>query len=234
MKRLLLLSVSALSIAVSPLTAQFNADVDPSANWVGYMNVFELPSNGGGFMFGNGWAVDDLPATFSGGTLTLGPNTNTYDDNFNAGDPSSSDAYWINTATLAGNKSTEANFFVEDTGLRGQTVNFSGTVQSNTLTSDYTAIAIIKVLDADNGYSVAFSDTAALDVGNFALSLAVPAGTNYIPQYGFQVVGPNAPSGNSFGNVVITAVPEPSTWALIGGLATFIFVVTRRVRKNRA
>lgn len=234
MKRLLLLSVSAMAVTISPLTAQFNAEVDPSANWVGYMNWFELPSNGGGFASGGPWGTADLPASFSGGTLTLGPNTNTYDNNFNAGDPSSSDPYWINTTTLAGNKQMEANFFVEDNGLRGQTVNFSGAVQSNTLTSDYTAIAIIKVLDADNGYSVAFSDTAALDVGNFALSLAVPAGTNYIPQYGFQVVGPNAPSGNGFGNVVITAVPEPSTWALIGGLATFVFVVTRRVRKSRA
>ena len=225
MKRVIL-AVAASFCLLSSSWGQFNATVDPSANWIGYMNVFQLPSDGGGYMFGSSWGAGDLPATFGGGTLTLGPNTNTYDNN-------PGDAYWINGSTGAGNKSLEANFFVESTALRGQTVNFSGTVQSNTLTQDYTAIAIIKVLDANSGYSVAFSDTAPLVAGNFNLSLQIPVGDNYIPQYGFQVVGPNAPSGHGFGSVVITAVPEPSTWALMGGLFALGFVAVRRARSAR-
>lgn len=225
MKRTIIAMAASLCALVSSW-GQFNATVNPAENWVGYMNVFALPSDGGGYMFGGSWGTADLPAVFGSGTLTLWPNTNTYDNN-------PGDAYWINPTTGAGNKSLEANFFVESTALRGQTVNFSGTVQSNTLTQDYTAIAIIKVLDANSGYSVAFSDTAPLVAGNFNLSLQIPDGGNYIPQYGFQVLGPNAPSGHSFGNVVVTAVPEPSTWALVGGMFALGFVAVRRMRGVR-
>jgi hypothetical protein len=37
--------------------------VDPSASWNGFMNVFELPSNGGGYVFGQSWGTADLTAT---------------------------------------------------------------------------------------------------------------------------------------------------------------------------
>src|SRR5690348_364543 len=49
--------------------------VDPSAPWVGFMNVSETPQNGGGYVFGSGWGTADLTATFAGPILTLGPNT---------------------------------------------------------------------------------------------------------------------------------------------------------------
>ena len=39
------------------------------------MNVFELPANGGGFVFNGPWGTSDLRATFAGPTLTLSPNT---------------------------------------------------------------------------------------------------------------------------------------------------------------
>ena len=57
--------------------------VDPGAGWLGYMNVFDLPSAGGVYRFGNLWDIPDLAATFSGPVLTLAPNS--------IGDPNS---YW--------------------------------------------------------------------------------------------------------------------------------------------
>src|ERR1700690_3079091 len=63
--------------------AQTPVNVDPGAAWIGYMNVFELPENGGAYVSGSSWGTADLCATFSGTTLTLTPNT--------IGDPS---PYW--------------------------------------------------------------------------------------------------------------------------------------------
>jgi hypothetical protein len=66
----------------------------------------------------------------------------------------------------------------------------------------------------------------------YTVNYALPAGTDKL------VFVPLWASGQTVGfdniGVQVAAVPEPSTWALIGGLATFIFVVTRRVRKSRA
>ena len=55
--------------------ADVSVPIDPSQNWLGFMNVFELPSNGGGFVFGSPWGTADLTAVFTGSLLTLGPNT---------------------------------------------------------------------------------------------------------------------------------------------------------------
>ena len=71
---LVLTAVSPLIVASSSTDAAI-VTVDPSASWQGFMNVFELPSNGGGFVFGSGWGTADLTATFSGSVLTLGPNS---------------------------------------------------------------------------------------------------------------------------------------------------------------
>jgi len=59
--------------------------VDPSANWIGYMNVFDIPQNEasgpypstgpGTYMFGSAWGTADLMASFADPVLTLGPNT---------------------------------------------------------------------------------------------------------------------------------------------------------------
>ena len=52
--------------------------VDPSKGWVGSMNVFETPQNGGAFVFNSAWGTADLCAAFSGAAqssvLTLSPN----------------------------------------------------------------------------------------------------------------------------------------------------------------
>src|SRR5688572_2982602 len=79
--------------------------VDPGATWLGFMNVFNTPQNGGAYQFGSGWGTADLVATFSGPVLTLAPNT--------IGDP---DPYWYTPSGgpgSTGNKIMDANMYIE-------------------------------------------------------------------------------------------------------------------------
>src|SRR5262245_12589109 len=96
--------------------------VDSTKPWQGFMNVFNVPDYSGAYQFGSPWGIGALTAYFSGtNSLTLIPNTNTYNP---------ADAYWVNLDG-SGNKFMEANFYVENFALRGQTVTFSGTILSN-------------------------------------------------------------------------------------------------------
>src|SRR4051794_31400101 len=82
--------------------------VDPSGAWQGFMNVSETPQHGGAYVFGSGWGVADLTATFSGPVLKLGPNT--------INDASS---FWYSPAGgpgSVGNKSMDANMYIETAG----------------------------------------------------------------------------------------------------------------------
>src|SRR5438552_10926220 len=84
--------------------------VDPGAPWIGFMNVFNLPSSGnyppnlGPYQFGSTWGTQDLVATFTGPVLTLAPN--------NIGDPN---PYWYTPSggpTATGNKIMDAHIYV--------------------------------------------------------------------------------------------------------------------------
>src|SRR5690348_10131890 len=77
----------ALFSAVSQGTAQITVNVDPTAPWIGFMNVFNTPAGGGGYVFGSNWGTSDLQATFSGNTLTLAPCVNVWNP---------TDAFWVN------------------------------------------------------------------------------------------------------------------------------------------
>jgi len=201
-----LLAVLTLSAAFTTKAATFT--IDPSASWNGYMNVFELPSNGGGFVFGSGWGTADLSANFSGPVLTLSPNT--------IGDPAS---FWYiggGGPGAAGNKIMDANFYQEFTGsLAGQTVTFTGNVLGNTLTSAHTAIAFIKDFAPD--YSSSVTVTAPLSAGLFNLSLPTINDPTRHVQFGFTLNGVNVwvTDVAPFGSVQITAVPEPACAALV-------------------
>src|SRR5262249_18291557 len=126
--RKLTLNLLAVCCAIVAADAARGATVgvNPGAAWQGYMNVFNTPQTGGGYQFGQPWGTADLCATFSGPTLTLSPNT--------IGDPAS---YWYSPSGgpgAVGNKSMDANFYVETTGVyTGQTLTFEGTVLANTL-----------------------------------------------------------------------------------------------------
>jgi len=205
--------------------------VDPTQTWVGYMNVFELPSNGGGYDFGSPWATADLDANFAAGPanpLTLTPN-----DNIDRTDPI--DAYWWqapNTGTSAGNHTMAASMYVEDSGFAGGTVHFTGNVLQNTLVSPYTCVAFID--DFTPSFSLVSSVTSAdLGAGVFNISNTITPGD--VLQYGFITTGPNARTAAlpGDGDVVVTAVavPEPTSIVLVlGGLLGLVAVA----RKHRA
>ena len=183
---------------------------DPAAPWLGFMNVFELPANGGGLVFGSGWGTADLTATFAGDVLTLGPNT--------IGDPST---FWYvggGGPGAQGNKNMDANMYVQNDALVGESVTFTGTVLSNTLVSPYTSVAFIKDFAPD--FSSFNQVTVPLTPGDFSITLATnPAAGRHV-QYGFETIGPNvwATDVGPKGNVQVTSVPEPASAALLLGL----------------
>ncbi|MFM8559194.1 MAG: hypothetical protein ACKOC6_06275 [bacterium] len=200
--------------AGSAKAVTFNVDNVNLTN--GFMNVFELPSNGGGYIFGSGWGIADLNATFAGGNWTLSPNT--------IGDPN---PFWYTPSGgpgAAGNKVMEANLYSQFTGsLAGQTVTFIGNVVSNTLTSAHVGKIFIRDFAPDFS-SVVEQSIPMPAAGNFSISLATINDPNRHVQYGFQLKGEcvwytdTAP----FGNVVIgpqSVTPsQKSSWSRVKSL----------------
>ncbi|MCH9661761.1 MAG: T9SS type A sorting domain-containing protein [Bacteroidetes bacterium] len=179
--------------------AQNTVEVDANADFVGFMNVFETPANGQGYVFGDSWGVPDLKTTVDAGagTITLQPNFNTYD----AADP-----FWVDQTTLEGNKFMEANTFVEDNSLAGEELTFNGYTNSNDLDANYEVMAFIKVFNAD--FSVLKIETAPLVAGqNFSINYTNVEGADTVVQYGFFVAGINANpvDESALGSVVVSA-----------------------------
>lgn len=199
---------AALLLGASFASPAATVGVDPGATWLGYMNVFELPSNGGGYVFGSSWGTSDLRANFAGPVLTLAPNT--------IGDP---DPFWYTPSGgpgATGNKTMDASFYQDTTGVyTGQTLTFTGLVLANTLVSPYTSVAFIKDFAPD--YSTFVSVTAPLVNGVFSISLGTINDPSRHIQFGFETIGPNVwiTDAASMGAVQITAVPEPTIAALM-------------------
>ncbi|HWB52761.1 MAG TPA: PEP-CTERM sorting domain-containing protein [Tepidisphaeraceae bacterium] len=213
-------ALSAMAIVFGVNSNQAKADatftVNPSAAWIGFMNVSDLPSAGGAYEFGSAWGTADLTATFSGPVLTLGPNS--------VNDPSS---YWYTPSGgpgATGNKIMDANMYVEfdDGSLAGQNITFTGDVLSNTFISGYTTVAFIKDFAPD--FSSSVSTTVALTPGVFSISLNTINDPSRHVQYGFETIGPDVwiTDRDPVGNAQITGVPEPTSLGLlaVGGLAS--------------
>jgi len=204
-----------LLTAVSPLIAASTSDaaaivtVDSSAPWQGFMNVFEIPAHGGGYVFGSGWGTADLVATFSGATLTLAPNS--------VNDTSS---FWYTPSGgpgATGNKTMDANMYVQSDGpLSGQNVTFTGVVLSNSLVSPYTSVAFIKDFAPD--FSSNVTTTVPLSPGVFSISMNTINDPARHVQYGFETIGPDVwiTDAPAMGNVQVTAIPEPTSLAFVG------------------
>jgi hypothetical protein len=215
MNRILSVLLAGAACAASAQAVVVN--VDPSGPaWLGYMNVFELPSNGGGFVFGSSWGTNDLNSSFNDGahTLTLSPNT--------IGDPN---PFWYTPSGgpgASGNKIMQANLYQQVTGTySGQTVTFEGTVLSNTFTSAHTAMIFIRDFAPD--FSSSVDVFIPMVAGNFSVSLNTIADAGRHVQWGFQVQGVNvwATDTAPFGTAVIATIPAPASLGLmgLGGLA---------------
>jgi len=190
---------------------------DSSAPLHGWMNVFELPANGGGLAFGSAWGIADLTATFDdvAGTMTMSPNT--------IADP---DPFWYiggGGPGAQGNKIMEANLYqqIDDGSFAGSTVTFDGFVSSDTLTGAHSAKVFIRDFASDFS-SVVESSVAIVD-GAFSISLDTIADPTRHVQWGIQVSGVDVwiTDVAPFGSLAITTVPSPSALALLsfGGIA---------------
>ncbi len=217
-------TMGACAVLASAAHADVTVGIDQSGpHWLGFMNVFELPANGGGFVFASPWGTADLNSTFDdgAGTLEVSPNT--------IGDP---DPFWYiggGAPGNPGNKIMEANLYQEVTDTyAGMTVTFSGTVLSNTFTSAHTSYVFIKDFAADY---TSFTETKLeiTGTGAFSIDLVTDAGPGRHVQWGIQTIGENVwfTDTDPFGSIVFATVPTPASAGLLalGGLAA-----TRRRR----
>lgn len=177
--------------------ADTNVTMDSATINLGYMNVSDLPSNGGAFQFGSGWGIGDLVAVYAGDVVTMSPNV--------IGDP---DPYWYIGGGMPGapgNKIMEANLYAESNGpLAGQTVTFTGEVLATSLTSAHTVIAFVKDYAPDfSSFNVASVPLNA--AGQFSVSLATVNNPARHVQWGLQMTGVNVwvTDVAPFGNIVV-------------------------------
>ena len=195
-------SLSLQSLAIKSGVA---LTVDSRTMTNGYMNVFNLPSAGGGYLFGNSWAVKDLRAQFTGSTsVTLAPCF-----------VSDTSSYWYTPSGqpgAAGNKIMEANVYGQADGTyAGQSVKFSGTVPSYTLqggSNGWSVKAFIRDFTAD--YSSSNEQTVPISAsGAFSVSLNTVNDPTRHVQWGLQVKGPDVWVTDlaSKGTVVVNALP---------------------------
>lgn len=226
------MSLAALLVSAAAANAQnVNVTVDPSALTLGYMNwqpttytLANYPTDGG--TGGSSWGLSALQANFSGTTLTLQPNINTY---------AAGVGYWTNPDGTGANQ-MDANIYNETTGTYvNTTLTFSFDVTANSLTAPYTAQAFIK--DFNSTYSSYTQQTVALTMGMESVTFATSANAGDHIQYGFEMFGPDAAPGSSAANesVVITpvtAVPEPAVWTWAGSGGALILALVRRGRKS--
>lgn len=201
--KLVALLAAGLAGAMNHTSAQTtNVYVDPAQNWLGYMNVYNYPPDGNAPIFGSTWGTADLSAAFAGNVLTLTPNYNI--DRDAPSDP----FYWNPDGSPA--KNMDANFYVQNDALAGQTITFSGYCWTNTLVEPYSnnVTAFIKDFVAD--YSSSTSITTNLTGGFFSITLPTTPGDHI--QYGFEMIGPDARRSNAVanGSAIVASNPPPA------------------------
>ena len=185
MKKKLIITGALAAVLCMGAQADLSVTIDSGQMVNGYMNVFDLPVNGGGFQFGSAWGVADLTANFgSASQVTMSPNT--------IGDTNS---YWYvggGAPGNPGNKIMEANLYgeINDGSLAGQTLTFAGNVSAFSLTSAHVAQVFIRDFAADFSSSVdTFQPITA--TGAFSINQAMINDPARHIQYGIQMKGEN-------------------------------------------
>lgn len=212
---------SAVMLLGSVTFAQNVVDAVPTDSWVGYMNVFNLPEDGGAYQFGSSWEVTALKTELNEteSTIILHPNFNTYGDN-------PTDTFWVNVVTSEGNKDLEAVTYVEPGAtFNGVDLTFKGSVLENTLDEGYTASFFIKALDPGAGYSDALGGSKVIELpasGMFSVSATgAELAPGLIIQYGFIVRGTNAnPADEAALGSVVVGSASASTESIQNELVT--------------
>jgi len=230
---ILLLAVGAFLGGTARVNAQALVQVDPSQDWIGYINVFELPADGGAYLFGYVIGTPLLQANFAGTNLTLNPCTYVWE---------TLDTDWVKADGVTPAVNMDANFYVQDDTLVNTNVIFVGTCRSNTLTTSpepyvtaynnvnayspsnayYTSQAFIKVYDS--GYVLLASVSSNLVAGQaFSITLNTAVAGAAHAQYGFETIGPDQSTNYAFAssNVVI-AVAGPSATVTVDPSQTWI------------
>ncbi len=132
-------AISAICLGITTSHAQTQVKLDPTQGWIGFMNVFNLPSAGGGYQFGSSWGLGALTSYYTPGTqpystLTLIAATNVWE---------TTDQFWVQADGKTPNKQMDANFYIQNDTLEGQNITFSGICISNTFASPYTSTVFI-------------------------------------------------------------------------------------------
>jgi hypothetical protein len=213
---------TAASVEAQTVSFSSSTLIDAYMSWspTAYTTTY-YPGDGGS---GAGvWSLPALPAVFSGNTLTLSPNVNTY---------AAGNLYWTNPDGTGANQMDGA-IYNETTGTYvGTSLTFTFDVLANSLASGYTADAFIK--DFGPGYAYNGEQTVNLTPGVDSVTYPL-TGNNpgEIVQFGFEVIGPDANPAtvSSLGSVEIVPVPEPATLSL-AGLGLFGILGIRLRRRN--
>jgi hypothetical protein len=182
-------------IAVGANTPSFAYDfeVRGSLPWTGWLNWCAPAPVGCGGDYE--WVLSRLPATINGDIVTIAPHT------------------WVTTnkGWLAGSANMDAVLFVEDHGLAGQSVTFSGVVLFNTLASPYVATAFVRDFDAFGGYTFQESKVNLVGGERFRVTRTISGADGHFVEVGFETNGPNAdPDGVALLGSVQVAPADPS------------------------
>jgi hypothetical protein len=159
------------------------------------------------------WSLAANPAVFSGNTLTISPNVNTYAPGV---------TYWTNPDGSGANTMDADTYDEVDGGAySGVTLTFTVNVLANTLGLDSTGFAGYSadmfIKDFGPGYAFNGEATTPLNVGTDSVQYTAAVNPGEIVQYGVELIGIDTSTLSSQASqyVEIAPVPEPSSIALV-------------------